>query len=394
MGDVKNKRTIAVPLVDRANYGRMKPVLKAIQDHPDLELQVICTGSMVLERFKVPVEEVRKDGFPVDSVIYLEIEGSIPTTMAKSTGLGIIEFASELQRLNPDLLLVVGDRYEMLAAVIAASFINICIAHVQGGEVSGSIDESIRHVITKFSHYHFPATDRSARFITSMGEDPATVFMVGCPSSDIAIANHAADLTNEMINATGSGAPLDLSQPYILVIYHPITTFFGTESAKVKEVLHALDQLRLQTLWLWPNIDAGADHISRELRLFKDHRQPTWLRFAKNFTPEVYAQILARATVAVGNSSSFVRESGFFGTPVVLLGNRQEGREFADNVTVVPEERGAIVATIKEKLQNGRYPPSFLYGCGQVAPAIAAKLAEVPLYQQKHLHYIAAKNDE
>ena len=180
------KRKVCVVLVDRANYGRLKPVMSAIANHPRLQLQVLAAGTMMLERFDLPVNVVRRDGFPVDGEIFIELEGSNPATMAKSVGFGLIEFASEFQRLKPDLVLLIGDRYEALSAAIAAAYMNLCVAHVQGGEISGSIDESARHAITKFAHYHFPSTERSAEYIVRMGEDPASVLAVGCPSSDIA----------------------------------------------------------------------------------------------------------------------------------------------------------------------------------------------------------------
>ena len=170
------KRKILVTLVDRANYGRMKPVMAAIQRHPALQLQVLCAGSMVLERFGTTLNDVAADGFPVDARVFMELEGSVPLSMAKSVGFGIIEFAGEFQRLEPDIVLLIGDRYEALAAAIAAAYMNLCLCHIQGGEVSGSIDESARHAITKFAHYHFPATKRSAQYLVRMGEDPATVY--------------------------------------------------------------------------------------------------------------------------------------------------------------------------------------------------------------------------
>ncbi len=393
MSEPGRKRRIAVPLVDRANYGRLKPVLGAIQAHPDLELQVICTGSMVLERFASPVREVVRDGFPVLGEVYIEVEGSIPSTMAKSVGMGVIEFASELQRLKPDMVLCIGDRYEMLAFVVAASCMNICIAHVQGGEVSGSIDESIRHAITKFSHYHFPATRRAAEYIINMGESAETVFHVGCPSSDIARRQPKA-VSNELINSTGSGAEIDLSEPYALVVFHPVTTEFGDEVDGVNNVLRALERTRMQTVWLWPNIDAGADHVSKVLRMYRDEYAPVWLRLMKNFGPEVYASLLAGATVGIGNSSSFVRDSGFYGTPIVLVGDRQKGREYSDNVRPVTVEEEPIYREIQSQLIHGRYEPSTLYGDGQVSPRIVRILSEVSLYVQKTIDYINRDLDE
>jgi UDP-hydrolysing UDP-N-acetyl-D-glucosamine 2-epimerase len=381
------RRKIAVPLVDRANYGRIKPVLRAIEAHPELELQVVCSGSMVLERFGSTSQELVRDGFEIAGQIYVEVEGSVPSTMAKSLGLGVIEFASELQRLRPDLLLAIGDRYEMLAAVLAAACMNVTIAHIQGGEVSGSIDESIRHAITKFAHYHFPSTRRAADYLVQMGEPPDHVFAVGCPSSDIAFGTRP-EVDAEAVNATGAGAWIDPARPYALVVFHPVTTGFGAEVAEVHELLAAVEESRLPVLWLWPNIDAGADHISKALRVYRENHHPDWLRVAKNYNPEVYAAILSRAAVAVGNSSSFVRDSGFYGTPVVLVGARQEGREFSDNVVPVEPKRDAILAAVRSQLEHGRFAPSTLYGDGQVAPRIAAAVAELPLFTQKRLDYI------
>src|SRR5215510_9959011 len=214
MGCAPSPRKICVILVDRANYGRLKPVMQAIAARPELELQVLAAGTMVLERFQQPVHVVKEDGFSVDGEIYIELEGSTPATMAKSVGFGVVEFASEFQRLKPDLVLVIGDRYEALAAAIAAAYMNICIAHIQGGEVSGSIDESARHAITKFAHFHFPSTKRSAEYIIRMGEHPDTILAIGCPGGDIA-RNLDRELSPEIVNSIGSGAFIDITKPYL-----------------------------------------------------------------------------------------------------------------------------------------------------------------------------------
>jgi UDP-hydrolysing UDP-N-acetyl-D-glucosamine 2-epimerase len=380
-------RKICVVLVDRANYGRLKPVMHVLQDHAEIQLQVVCAGTMVLERFQQPVNVVRSHGFPVDSEIYLELEGSTPTTMAKSVGFGVIEFASEFQRLKPDIVLIIGDRYEALSAVLAAAFMNLCIAHIQGGEVSGSIDESTRHAISKYSHYHFPSTKRAADYLVRMGEKPDTILGIGCPSSDIA---RSIDLTAPMdvINTRGSGITLDTDQPFLLALFHPTTTEFGHESEDMTELLHALERIAMPTLLLWPNIDAGSDHISKQVRVFRDQHQVGWMRTITNLTPEDYIRVLARSACAIGNSSSFVRDSSHFGTPVVLVGHRQDGRETDENVIRCEASRDDIEKTIRTHLAHGRYGPSTLYGDGKVSDRIAAALVQAPYYVQKRLHYI------
>jgi UDP-hydrolysing UDP-N-acetyl-D-glucosamine 2-epimerase len=381
-----NKPKIAVVLVDRANYGRMKPVMQAIQDEPSLEMQVICAGTMVLERFGLPLKVVKRDGFQVDAEVYIELEGSTPTTMAKSVGFAVIEFASEFQRLKPDMVLIIGDRYEALAAALAASYMNLCIAHIQGGEVSGSIDESARHCITKLAHYHFPATQRAADYICRMGEHPETVFWVGCPSGDIALSLDRT-LPEDIFSMRGIGGDIDPARPYLLVVFHPVTTHYGQEHDETRQMLLALSALKLPTVWLWPNIDAGSDHVSKTIRSYREQHDTEWLRLVKNFSPEDYLKVLANAACAVGNSSSFVRDASFLGTPVVLVGDRQQGRETAENLMKVVPERQEILYAIKEQLERGRYAPSHLYGDGKAAQKIANLLTQIQPYVQKRLAY-------
>jgi UDP-hydrolysing UDP-N-acetyl-D-glucosamine 2-epimerase len=381
------KRKVCVVLVDRANYGRLKPVMRAIADHSALELQVIAAGTMVLERFDQPVRVVRADGFSVDGEVYLELEGSTPSTMAKSVGFGITEFASEFQRLKPDVVLIIGDRYEALSASVAAAFMNLCVIHIQGGEVSGSIDESTRHAISKFAQFHFPSTKRSADYLIRMGERPDTILGVGCPGSDIARTMDRT-LDAAIINRRGGGAEIDVAKPFLLVLFHPTTTEFGGEQKQMEELVAALNVVKQQTVLLWPNIDAGSDHVSKVIRRFRDLHRPTWLRTLINLPPEEYSRVLANTACAVGNSSSFVRDAGYYGTPVVLVGNRQDGRETDEHVVRARPIHAEILDSIKHQLTRGRYEPSTLYGDGQVSQRIADGLATLSPYIQKRLHFI------
>jgi UDP-hydrolysing UDP-N-acetyl-D-glucosamine 2-epimerase len=382
----ERRRKVCVVLVDRANYGRLKPVMRAIAERPGLELQVLATGTMVLERFDQPVRVVRADGFTVDSEIYIELEGSTPTTMAKSIGFGVVEFASEFHRLKPDVVVLIGDRYEALAAAIAAAYMNLTLVHIQGGEVSGSIDESARHAITKFAHFHFPSTRRAAEYLVRMGERDDTILGTGCPSSDIA-RTLPRELSGEVVNQRGAGIEIDVTKPFLLVVFHPTTTEFGGEQQQMQTVLAALDAVRVQTLVLWPNIDAGADHISKAIRVYRSQANSGWMRTITNLSPEDYLKVLATTACAVGNSSSFVRDAGYFGTPVVLIGNRQNGRETDEHVTRVGVDRETIIHAIKSQLDHGRYAPSTLYGDGHVAERIARGLESLTPYLQKQLAF-------
>lgn len=381
------KRKVLVLLVDRANYGRLKPVMREIQRHPALTLQVLAAGTMVLERFALPIQEVRKDGFPVDGEVFIEVEGSTLLTMAKSVGFATIEFASEYHRLKPDVVVVIGDRYEALAATVAAAYMNLCVLHIQGGEVSGSIDESTRHAISKFAHYHFPATKRSAEYLIRMGERPEAILGIGCPSSDLAQALDRSIADDILNSSKGGGAHIDTSKPFLLAVFHPTTTQYGSEKEEMHQLLQALHELQMPTVLLWPNIDAGADHISKAIRLFRDRYGPGWLRTLTNLTPENYLKVLANTACAIGNSSSFVRDAGFLGTPVVLVGSRQDGRETDVHVTRVPPVDADIVEAAEAQLRHGRYAPSTLYGDGRVSERIADVLATLKPYTQKRLAY-------
>ncbi|MEK7884357.1 UDP-N-acetylglucosamine 2-epimerase [Methyloversatilis sp. NSM2] len=383
----KLPRRICVVLVDRANYGRMHPVMRSIEQDPDLELLTVCAGTMLLERFGQAERIVEADGFRVDSRIYLEVEGSVPVTMAKGIGLGIIEFSSEFHRLRPDVVLLIGDRYEALAAAIAAAYMNLPIAHIQGGEVSGSIDESARHAITKFAHLHFPSTERSAEFIRRMGERPDMVFNVGCPSGDYIRALDLS-LPKNLFERIGVGGGIDPDQPFLLVIYHPVTTRFGEARRQAEQLLEALHQLQTPTVWIWPNIDAGADDISKALRVYREHHDARWLHLVKNLDPVTFQKCLKVTACAIGNSSSFVRDSTFSGTPVVLVGDRQAGREHGDNLVSVPAETARIVEAARAQLARGRHEPSLLYGDGRASERIVEQLKRFEPYPQKLLSYL------
>ena len=273
------------------------------------------------------------------------------------------------------------------------------LARITGGsEVSAGLrlccpcwivaaDESTRHAITKFAQFHFPSTRRSAEYLVRMGERPDTVLGVGCPGSDIARAMDRA-LNPAVINRRGSGAEIDVSKPFLLVLFHPTTTEFGGERKQMEELVAALDTAQQQTVLLWPNIDAGSDHVSKVVRQFRDLHRPAWLRTLINLPPEEYSRVLANTACAVGNSSSFVRDAGYYGTPVVLVGNRQDGRETDDHVLRARPIHAEVLGAIRQQLSHGRYAPSTLYGDGQVAQRIAEGLATLSPYVQKRLHFI------
>lgn len=385
---MKKKRSICVVVNSRANYGRIKSVLRAIKEREDLDLLLIIGASALLHRYGEVHKVIKEDGFQPNASVYSIVEGETPATMAKSTGMAIMELSSLFEHLKPDIVITVADRFETMATAVAASYMNICLGHTQGGEVTGSIDESVRHAVTKLSHLHFAATERSMEYIIRMGEDPDTVFCTGCPAIDL-VANIDLSLPEGLFKRyKGTGPDLDQTRPYLVVLQHPVTTEYGKGFSQINETLRAISTIRMQTVWLWPNVDAGSDSVSKGLRIFRETRQPDYVHFYRNFSPEDYGRLISNSSCLVGNSSSALREGSFLGIPAVNIGTRQTGRENGRNVIHVDYDAGAIEKAVKKQLDKGRYEKSTLFGDGRAGERIARILSEAEIRVQKKLHYI------
>ena len=260
-------KKVCVVVGSRANYSSIKSAMSAVQAHAELELQLVVGASALLDRYGTVADLIEQDGFEADEKVFMLIEGETPGTMAKSTGLGLLELPTAFDRLRPDVVITVGDRFETIATALAASYMNIPLAHTMGGEVSGNIDESIRHAVTKFANLHFPASEDAAERIVRMGEDPATVHMVGCPRIDLAaeVLARPADGLGRLLEL-GVGGTFDLDRPFLLVSQHPVTTEYGDGERQITETLMAVQALGLPAIMLWPNADAGAEHVARGIR--------------------------------------------------------------------------------------------------------------------------------
>jgi UDP-hydrolysing UDP-N-acetyl-D-glucosamine 2-epimerase len=382
-------RKVAVVITARPSYARIKTVLEAIVEHPELELQLVIAASALLERYGSVIDVIRADGFKPDALVYMVVEGENPVTAAKSTGLGIVELATIFDNLKPDVVISVADRYETIATAIAASYINLPVAHVQGGEVTGSIDEKVRHAVTKLSNLHFVANGEASRRVIAMGEDPAKVFITGCPSVDLArrVIESKDWQGFEPFRHLGVGAHFDTSEGYLVVMQHPVTTEYQDSLHQIEETLAAIESLAQPTFWFWPNVDAGSDRISKGIRHFRETRQAPYLYFFKNFPPEDFLRLLLGARCLVGNSSVGIRESAYLGVPVVNIGNRQAGRDRGPNVIDVGYDRAEIAAAVGRHLEQGRQPGHHLYGDGFAGRKIADLLAKAPLDIDKRLTY-------
>ena len=373
-------KKICVVVASRANYGRVKYLMKAIQAHPDLELQLIVGASTLLERFGKAINIIKKDGFtPLRSIHYV-IEGETLVTQAKSTGLGIVELSSAFEDLQPDMVVTVADRFETMATAIASTYLNIPLVHLQGGEVSGNIDDRVRHAITKLADFHFVASDLSAQRVHSMGEDARHVYNYGCPSMDILSHEDMSISADQMGAYLGVGRPLDWTKPYILMVQHPVTTSYGHGFEQVSQTLQALKSIpHVQKVIMWPNVDAGSDDVSKGIRHFREFNMQEPIYYYKNFSPEDYARVLNNAVCCVGNSSSFIREAAYLGVPAVIVGDRQQGREHGDNVVFASYDEAQITEQIKAQILHGRYAPNHMFGRGDAGSRIAAELAKIEL---------------
>jgi len=380
-------RRVCVVVNSRANYGRVKSVLRAVTQHPDLELQLVVGASALLWRFGAIREVMEAEGFDITASVYSIVEGENPTTMAKSTGVAILELATLFENLKPDIILTVADRFETMATAVAASYMNIPLAHTQGGEVTGSIDESVRHAVTKLSHVHFPATKGAAENLLRMGEDPDTVFLTGCPAIDI-LADSDLSLPDDIFSQyKGVGPELDPHKPYLVVLQHPVTTEYGRGFDQISETITAIKTVSMQTVWLWPNVDAGSDDVSKGLRVFRERENPDYVHFYRNFSVDDYARLIHNCVCLVGNSSSGIREGAYLGVPAVNIGTRQHGREHAANVVHVDHCAEAITHAIRNQAKHGKYECSMMFGDGTAGRKIADVLATVKAKVQKRLHY-------
>ena len=385
---MKNKKVL-IFIGSRANYSSIKSVMNAINKNKNLKLQIVVGASALLEKYGNVSNLIEKDGFKIDAKIHMLIEGESPLTMAKSTGVGIIELSTQFQSLKPDIVLTVGDRFETMATTLAAAYMNIPTAHTMGGEITGTIDESIRHAVTKFSHIHFPASQDAKNRIIKLGEEKGNVHLVGCPRIDL-VAEILKSKSNDYkkVLSTGVGSLIDVDKPFILVSQHPVTTEYSKSELQMMQTLIAIEKLNMQTIILWPNADAGSNDISKGISKWREkNRFNNNLRFFKNLPIETYVNLMKKTSVLVGNSSSGIREGAFIGTPVVNIGTRQESRQRGKNVIDVDHDYNEILKAVRKQIKNGKHPRQDIYGDGKAGKKIAKILSKCDLKIQKKITY-------
>ncbi len=383
------KRKICVVVTARPSYSRIKSALQAIKEHPELELLLVIAASALLGRYGTAVKIIERDGFDIAAKVFNVLEGGNLAAQAKTTGLGIIELTNVFENLKPDAVLTVADRFETMSTAIAASYLNIPLVHVQGGEVTGNIDEKVRHAITKLSDLHFVASNKALERVNKMGETPDKVFLTGCPSIDLAHEICVdGDLNFDPYERYGGvGQKPDFSKGYLIVMQHPVTTEYEQSRAQVTQTLEAIQELKLPTFWFWPNVDAGSDGTSNAIRSFRENQDIDHIHFFKNMGPYDFLRFLKNSLCLIGNSSVGIRECAYLGVPVVNIGSRQNGRERGGNVMDVDYDRSKILTAIQEQIKHGAYPQDRTYGEGDAGKKMADLLAVVPLTYHKVLNY-------
>lgn len=387
---MNKNRKVCVVITARPSYARIRTALTAIRDHAELELQLVVAASALLDRYGNAAKVIEREGFRIDRTVHMVLEGESLVTSAKTTGLGIVELATVFNDLKPDMVVTIADRYETIATSIAAAYMNIPLVHVQGGEVTGSIDEKTRHANTKLADIHLVSCDNARDRVIRMGENPSTVFVTGCPSIDLAKlaltmeTNNVAGLISKY---TGVGTPVDTAKPYLVVMQHPVTTSHDDARLHMQTTLEAVHASGHQALWFWPNVDAGSDGTSGAIRTFRETHPGMNAHFYKNMAPLDFLSLLINSRGIVGNSSVAIRECSYLGVPAVNIGSRQNRRDRGRNVVDVSHDRNEILAAIDKMWNSKDRPRDTVYGDGTAGSNIANVLADVPLSIEKTLTY-------
>jgi GDP/UDP-N,N'-diacetylbacillosamine 2-epimerase (hydrolysing) len=331
----------------RADYGLMRTVLSRIQEAPGLKLEVIATGMHLMPEFGNSVEDIARDGFTIHKVPVLH-ERDTRESMAEFVGEQVVSLTKKVSEIRPDLILLLGDRGEMLAGAIVGTYAGIPVAHIHGGEITSTVDEPVRHVITKLAHLHLPATKKSARRIIRMGEDPSRVHVVGAPGLE-PILSGTFTPKEELIKRYR----INPDQPLVLVVQHPVSAEVADAAGQMRSTLGAVAGSGCQAIVVYPNADAGGRKMIKVIEEFS--RKSPQIQAHINLPHDDYLGLLHIASVLVGNSSSGIIEAPSFHLPVVNIGTRQEDRERAGNVIETGYTEREIAAALEKALSDNDF---------------------------------------
>lgn len=351
----------------RADFGLMRSTLQTLRDHVELDLSVIATGMHLSPFYGNTVEEIAAAGLRLAARVPVPLDPATGATMARNIGLMLGAFTDVLESERPDVVLLLGDRGEMLAGAIAGIHLNIPVAHIHGGDRSGTVDEPVRHAVSKLSHLHFTATQEARERLIRMGEDPARIHVTGAPGLDGLTGGELPD-RDEVARLHG----LDPARPFALVVYHPVLQEAATAADDVRALLAALTGAGVQVLALMPNADAGSDGVRAALAEAKGAPGVT---VRTHLARPAFVAAMARADLMAGNSSAGIIEAASFGTPVLNVGPRQNLRERNANVVDVPTDGPAMAEGLARLLAYGRFPLQNVYGDGRAGERIARLLS-------------------
>lgn len=370
MGDAPRPRRLVYLSGTRADFGLMEATLRRVAATPGVNLQVAVTGMHLSAAHGNTVQDIRASGLPICAEIPLDVATRTPASMAVGIAECLRGMTGVLERERPDFLVLLGDRGEMLAGAIAALHLGVPAVHIHGGERSGTVDEPVRHAISKLSAYHFVATQGSRERLLRMGEDDARIFVTGAPGLD-GLVELAAMPKEECLRGLG----LPDGAEFVLVLFHPVVQQAGQAREQTRAVVEALRRLGRPVAWLAPNADAGSREI---LGALDEGGLPAGSRRLTHVPRALFASALRHCAVLAGNSSAGIIEAASFGTPVVNIGDRQRLRERNPNVSDVAPEAGAIEAALRSALGHGRWPCDNLWGDGRAGERIASLLATLP----------------
>ena len=373
------KKKVCCVITNRASYTKFKELCYLLKRDRNITLQIVVASGVILEKYGSLIREIKNDGFRITEIIHMLLESQTLLSNAKSTGIGVSEFSSCFERIKPNLVLLMADRFEILSAAIAASYQNIKIAHIQGGEDSGNIDQKVRYAVSHLSDFHFPSTKKSYKKLVNILNNNKNIFYSGCPSIDLCKKIKKKSISNmKKIKSllVGVGNNIDLRDDYIIVMQHPVTNEYGYGNEQIHETMQACRKINLNVIWFWPNPDSGTSSLSKYIRKKREKLKLEKFLFIKNVSPENFLFLLKFSKCIVGNSSAGIRESSYLGVPAINIGSRQNNRERAKNVVDCDYNSSQIYSLIKKQIQK-KYKKSTLYGKGNAARNIFFRIKKI-----------------
>tara|TARA_B100001093_G_C26836457_1_gene1018551 strand:+ start:1288 stop:2454 length:1167 start_codon:yes stop_codon:yes gene_type:complete len=375
-----------------ANYNSIKSVIFEAKKDKQFNTQIIVGSSATRDKYGDVYNRMIKDGLKINYKIENQLGANELTSMVKTTGLAMIELSECFKKLKPDIVFTVGDRHETISTAITASYMNILVAHTMGGEITGTIDETVRHAITKLSNIHFVSNEDAKKRVIKLGENKKYVFNVGCPRNDtIKKILQKKKFNNEFkkISSLGVGDLEKLTEKdsYFVVLHHPVTTEIKVNKHSIRSIIHSINTFKLKNIIIWPNSDAGSEDISKEIRIYREKGILKNTKILKNLPIELYIPLIKNSKCFIGNSSSAIRDGSFLGIPAVNVGNRQNGRLKYSNVKNSPNDKKKIIQNIKLNFGK-KFKRSNMYGNGEASKKIIKILKKLKKFSsQKQIQY-------